>query len=92
MPRESGLEGQQDLIKGFPEGWGNRDSSLGGHKQHFACIQTQMRKAVTPQETEPILPASVGGPPVKMWVSRRSIQGQGHWKVPLGVSPLGIHH
>ena len=35
---------------------------------------------MTPQETEPKLPASVGGSPVEAWVSRGSPQGQGSWK------------
>ena len=58
----------------------------------------KLRKgAVTPQETEPKLPASVGGSPVEVSVSRGSPQGQGHWqqhsgKVPLGINPLGGHH
>ena len=46
----------------------------------------------TPPKTEPKLPASVGGPPVELWVSRESPLGQGHWKVPLGINPLGVHH
>ena len=66
------------------------DSRLGGHKQNFACTKTQRKGAVTPQETEPKLPASVGGPPVKEWVGRGSPQGRGHWKIPLGINPLGV--
>ena len=38
---------------------------------------------LTPQETEPKLPASVGGPFVKVRVGRGSPQGWEHWKVPL---------
>ena len=53
--------------------------------------KTQRRGAVTPREG-PKVPASVGGPPAEMWVSRVSPQGQGRWKVPLGVSPLGGHN
>ena len=30
--RESDFEGQQNLITGFPQDWGKRDSTLGGHK------------------------------------------------------------
>ena len=92
IPGESGLEGQQGLIIGLPEGWGTRDSSLGGHKQNFACTKTQRREAVSPQETEPPLPAGVGGPPVAVRVGRGSPQGWGYCKVPLGVNPLGLHH
>jgi hypothetical protein len=52
---------------------------------------------VTPQETEPKLPASVGGSLVEAWVSRGSPQGWGDWqqlsgKVPLGIKPLGVPH
>ena len=50
---ESGRESQQDLITGLPRNWGKRDSSLGRQKQNCACIKTQRRGAVTPQETEP---------------------------------------
>ena len=47
---------------------------------------------MTPQETESKPPASAGGLPVEVWVSRGSPQGRGHWKVPLGINPLGVHH
>ena len=73
---------------------GNRDSSIGGHKQNFAHTKTQRKGAVTPQEIEPKLPASVGGPPVEVWVAwvgRGSQQKRGHWKVPLGIN-LEVHH
>ena len=64
--RESGLQGQQDLIIGLPEDWGKqKHSSLREHKQNFACTKTHRRGAVTSQEPEPPLPASVGGPPVE---------------------------
>jgi hypothetical protein len=49
-------------------------------------------RGVTTQETEPKLPANVGGLPVDVWVGRGSSQGQGHWKVPLGINPLGVCH
>ena len=75
---------------------GETDSSLGGHKQNLAYTRTQGKGAVIPQETEPKLPASVGGPPVEA-VGRGSLRGPGHWqhqvgRVPVGVSPLGSHH
>ena len=47
---------------------------------------------MTPQETESKPPASAGGPPMEVWVSRGSPQGRGHWKVPLGTNPFGVHH
>ena len=40
----------------------------------------QGKGAVTPQETEPDLPASVGGSPVEVWVVSGSLWGQGHWQ------------
>ena len=63
------------------------DSSFRGHKQNFAHTKTQRRGAVTPQEAEPKLPASVGGPPLEVWVSRGSPQGRKHWKFPFDVNP-----
>ena len=44
-----------------------------------------------PQQTEPKLPASVGGPLVEAWVDRGSPQGLGHWKVPFGTNSLGAN-
>ena len=46
---------------------------------------------MTPQETEPKLSASVGGPPVEVWVGRGSTPGRRHCKVPLGLNTLGVH-
>ena len=40
---------------------GNTDSTLGGHTQSNVRIRAQGEGAVTPQETEPDLPASVRG-------------------------------
>ena len=71
---------------------GNRDSSLGGQKYNFEHTKTQRRGAVTQQETEPKVPINIGGPPVEAWVGRGSPQGWVHWKVPLGINPLGVHH
>ena len=39
------------------------DSSLGGHKRNLARTKTQRKGAVTPQETEPKLPANAGVSP-----------------------------
>ena len=66
-------------------GLGETDPTLGGHKQNLACTKIQRKGAVTPQETEPKLPASVAGLPVEAW-------GWGYWKVPLGINPLVVHH
>ena len=76
IPRESGLEGERDLMMAFQRTEGNRDSSLGVHKQNF--VHTKKRGAEIPQETDSKLPASVGGPPVEVWVSSGPPQGQGH--------------
>ena len=53
--------------------------------------------AVTPGETEPDLPASVGGSPAEAEGGSVSPWGQGHWQqkfweVLLGVSPPRVCH
>ena len=73
---------------------GNRDSTLGGHTQS-SVHKDPGEGAVTPQETEPDLPASVGGSPEEVGVGCGSLRGQGHWQqkfweVLLGVSPPGV--
>ena len=54
---------------------------------------------MTPQETEPKIPASVGGPPLEALVGRdsplygvthMSLYGQENWKVPLVINLLGV--
>ena len=47
---------------------GNRDSTLGGHKQNLVCAKIQREGVVTSQQIEPDLPASVGGSPVEVCV------------------------
>ena len=84
-------------LQDFHRTGGNRDSSLGGHKQNAARTETQRKGAATAQETEPKLPASVGWFPMGAWVGRGSPQGWGRWqqlsaKVPLGINPLGVCH
>ena len=54
------------------------------------CTRTQGKGAVDPQETEPDLPASVAGSPVKLWISRGSPQGRGHWQQQPWKMSLGI--
>ena len=44
---------------------GNRESTLEGHTQSSVRIGTQGEGAVTPWETEPDLPAGVGGSPAE---------------------------
>ena len=67
---------------------GETDSSLGGTNK-TARSKTQRKGAVTPQETEPKLAASVGGSPVEAGVSRGSPQGQREWQGPSGKVPMG---
>ena len=59
------------------------------HKQNFACTKTQRKGVMTPQETEPKLPASAAGPPVEAWADRDLPLE--HWKVPLGINSLAVH-
>ena len=50
---------------------------------------------MTPQRTEPKLPAGVGRSPMEAWVSRGSPQGLGasssRPERPIGLSPLRVH-
>ena len=61
----------------------------GGHKQNLAGTKIQRKEAVTPQEAEPKLPASVGWPPVEAWASTGSPQGWGDWQQLSGKVPFG---
>ena len=79
VPSKSDLEDQWDLTIGLLQE-GEADSCLGGYKQNLVCAKTQRKGAVIPQETEPKLPASVGGSPVEVWVGKASPQAQGHWQ------------
>ena len=56
-------------------GLGEIDSTLGGHKQNLVCTRTQGKGAVTSQESEPDLLASVGGSLSEAWVSSGSPWG-----------------
>ena len=56
-------------MQDFNRTGGNRDSTLGGHTQSSVHIRTQEEGAVTPQQTEPDLPASVGGSPAEAGVA-----------------------
>ena len=82
-------------MQDFDRTGGNRDSILGGHTQSSGCIRTQAEGVVTPQETEPDLPASVAGSPEETGGGCGSLWGQGHWQqkfweVLLGVRPPGV--
>ena len=67
---------------------GYRDSSFGGNKQNLMCTKTQRKGAVTPQETETKLPASVGGFPVVVCVGRGSPQGWGSGRIRPRMAPF----
>ena len=75
VPRTLALRASRIRLYDSQRTRGNRDSSLGGHKQNSVHTKTQRRGAVTPQETEPKIPASVGGPPLEALVGRDSPQG-----------------
>ena len=67
--RESGFEGQQGLITGLPQDWGRQ--KLHSWRAHTkSCVhQDPGEKAVTPEETGPDLPASIGGSLVEAGVA-----------------------
>ena len=86
------------MIAGLRTG-GNRDSTLGVHTQSLVCTRTQGEGAVTPQETEPDLPASVGGSPAEVgggrwWLTTGTkilaaeVLGSTHWREPSRSLPL----
>ena len=77
IPRESVLEGQKNLITGLPQHWGKQRLQSWRHSQNLLCTKTQREGAVTPQTTEPKLPASVGGSPVVARAGRGSPTGMG---------------
>ena len=52
--------------------------TLGGQKQNLLQSRTQEKGAMTPQETEPDLPAIVLESLVEAWVDRGLPWGQGH--------------
>ena len=83
------------MITGLHKAGGKRDSTL-EQKQNPVYAKTQWDRAVTPQETEPDLPASGGGSTVVVWAGSGLPWGWGDrqqwsWKGPFGVSPLGHH-
>ena len=52
--------------------------TLGGHKQNLVHTWTQEKGAVTPQETDPVLPVSVQESPAEVWVGGGLLQVWGH--------------
>ena len=43
VPKDSGFEGQWELITGIPQDWGNRNSTLEGHTQ-ILCTSRPEKK------------------------------------------------
>ena len=81
-------------LQDFHRTGGNRDSTLGGHKQNLACTKTQRKRAVTPQETEPKLPAMLEGILWRCGSAGAHHRDRGDWQqlsgnVSFGVNPLG---
>ena len=64
------------------------ETVLAGDKQNLACTKTQREGAVTPQETEMKLPASVGGSSVEALVGSGSSQDGGSGSSSPGKFPL----
>ena len=80
IPRESGLEGQWDLIRGLPEYWGKQTPVLEGTNKILHAPRPRGEEPWPHRKPKSKLPASVGGSPVEAWVSRGSPQAQRHWK------------
>ena len=97
FPENQTLKASGIWLQDFDRTGGNRDSTLGGHTQSSVCIRTQGKGAVTPEETEPDLPASFEGSPAEAGDGCGSPCGQGHWQqkfweVLHGMSPPRVCH
>ena len=82
------------MITELTQGWGNR---LSEGKNKTLCTPfswiLQEKGAVTPQETDPDLPASVQESLVEAWVGVGLLQGQGTEYSSVSTRPLeGGHH
>ena len=88
IPKESDLEGQWDLIIGLPLYCGKQRLQSCRSQTKQNKTQTQRKGAMTPQETEPRPPASVGGPPVEV-DQQELTTGTGAGSGSLGRFPLG---
>ena len=67
-PQETWPWGQQDLMTGLPQDWGNQRLHSSRAQTKLVCTKTQQKGPVPLLETEPYLPANVGGSPVEVWV------------------------
>ena len=88
IPKESDLEGQWDLTPRLPQDWGKQGLQSCRSQTKQNKTQTQRKGAMTPQETEPKPPASVGGPPVEV-DQQELTTGTGAGSGSLGRFPLG---
>ena len=96
IPRKSGLEGQRDLIIGFPQDWGKQTAILEDTNKMLHAPGPR-EKEQWPKRWAKTTFQVLGGCPGEMWVSRGSAQAQGRWqqqsrKLPLGIRPLGGRH
>ena len=77
IPRESDLEGQQDLIIGLPQDWRKQSLVLESTYKIYV-YQDQEKRSSDPTGDSPKLPAGVGGSPVEARIDRGLPQGRGH--------------
>ena len=78
IPRESYFEGYWDLIAGLQQNWGKERLHFWRAHTKSCAHRDPGEGAVTPGNTEPDLPASVGGSPVEVGGGCVSPWGQGH--------------
>ena len=96
--RESDFEGQWDLIAGLPQDWGKQIPLLVGTNK-ILCTPAQGKGAVPHRRLNQAYLLVLEGLLWGMgwqWLAVGTLH-QGHWhqqswRVPLGVSPLGVHH
>ena len=75
-------------------GLGETETPLLEGTNKSVCTRTRGKETLTPQETEPGLPMSVGGSPTEVWVGSGPPKGQGTGnsspgRYMLALSPLG---
>ena len=78
-PGAYGIEGQQGLCAGAPQGLGETDSTPEGLTQVFMGTRYQGR-AETSEESRSDLPVDIGGSPGKIGGDCSSFWGEGHWR------------
>ena len=69
------------MIEELQQDWGETETPLLEGTHEVVCASGPRGEgAVTPQDTEPDLPTSVGGSPAEAGGGCGSPQGQGHWQ------------